>query len=208
MFSKIIDFIVAVYTYPVQTWRGGCSDGSEPVGGGLFGPYCEAGFYQQPDRVLGAGIGLIIYVITALVIFLIAVRARDEFQWRRNREHCQHCDEWTVELGNGDNPGCLDGQACCDECYERHIDEAVERRAETEPRIDCPHCAQLMDKAIEHRIILDVCVCGAVFLSPQELEHLEALASEMGYDNGFKDGRSVGSTNGMLVGLMIGNSFD
>lgn len=208
MFSKFIDIVVAIYTFPVYTWRGGCTDGSKPVGESMFGPQCETGFYQSSEKVAAVFIGIVIYGITIIVLLLVTAWVWDEVKWLRNRQRCQHCERWTVEASDGSNPGCIDGQACCDDCYEQHLDEAIERRAQTEARIECPHCGQQMDKLVEHRTILDVCVCGAVFLSPEEFEHLQALASERGYDDGYQDGKSVGSTNGMLVGVLIGNSFD
>lgn len=208
MFSKIIDIIVAIYTFPVKTWQGGCSDGSEQVESVIWGSNCETGYYREPDIGLGAFAGFIIYGVTLLVLVLITTWVWGEIQWRRNRQKCQHCNEWTVEVGDGKYPSCLDGHACCDDCYEGHIDQAVEHRAETEPRIQCPHCGQQMDKTVQHRTILDVCTCGAVFLSPEEFNHLQDLASERGYDDGYSDGKSAGSTNGLLVGMMIGNSFD
>lgn len=207
MFSRIIDFIANVYAFPVRTWKGGCSDGSQPLAGGYFGPYCETGFHQEPDKVIGAVSGLLIYGITGLVAGLILMWALNEISWRRNRQVCQHCGDWTLDISDGSEPGCISGQACCEDCVELHIDASVERRAAQEARVQCSHCSHEMDKVVEHRIIMDICGnCGAVFLGPDELEHLEELATQRGYDNGYDDARSSGSGSSMAMGFVIGSA--
>jgi hypothetical protein len=207
--ATIFDVLVAIYTFPVHTWKGGCSDDSMPLTDTYYStPYCETGYYSEPDKFYGATIGILLYGFTALILAYVFIQVWEEVQWRRHRKQCQHCGEWTVDHGTGSFPGCVENRACCETCFERHLDAEVEFRAATEPHIACPSCGAVMDKVIEHRVILDVCSCGAVFLSPEELEYLRDVAFENGYDDGHHAGKSAGSSNGALVGLMIGSSFN
>lgn len=217
MFSRFIATVFDIYTFPIRLWNGGCSDGSVPRNvHKWFGPTCKDGLYSEPDRFLAVFVGIGFYGFTALVLALILSvgvdRARwviETIRWRRNRQHCQHCEKWTLHIGDGSEPGCISGQACCPSCAERHIDASIERAAEQETRMVCPHCSHEMSKEIEHRIILDVCGdCGGVFLSPAELQRLEKIATRKGYDNGYGQGRASGSNSGMAMGIIIGSAIN
>jgi hypothetical protein len=65
-----------------------------------------------------------------------------------------------------------------------------------------------MEKEIAFRTILDICdACGGVFLAPEELEYLEELATNRGYERGYDDGRSTGSSSSVAMGFVIGSAI-
>lgn len=207
-FANVLHFIAMLYSFPIRSWQGGCSDGSAPVSGGVWAPQaCESGFYVQSDKFIAIFSGLIVYGITLLLLALVGSITYDRLQWLRTRVRCQVCGKWTDEMGTAVVPECKQEMGCCGNCHDQHLNLAVERHAQGEPRYNCPACTSPMDKRIENRIIIDVCknnACGGIFLSPDELEGLKDLAEDLGYS----EGKDVGAANAAMFGFLIGSVID
>lgn len=166
--GKFIELVKEIYTFPFN-WN----EGMIP---------------SESDWILSVIFGVLIYGGTAVVVLLILSWIYEEVYWYRHRQHCQHEEcghQWTTNVSNDDNdPNCKARQPCCCECRERHEKEAIQRRAENEPSIECPHGHGKMQKRIVNEdIILDRCEqCGGSWIEAIELKRIEDDSFEQGYN--------------------------
>lgn len=169
--GKFIELVGKIYTFPLN-WN-------------------EEASFDGPDWIFTAFVGALIYGITAIVLICILVSLYHKIEWYRLRRPCQHDEcghQWTMNVSDDESdPNCMVGQPCCEECQERHEEEAIQRRAESEPRFDCPHGHGKMQKLIVNGdVILDNCKqCGGFWIEGNELKRIEDDSFHQGYREGY-----------------------
>lgn len=109
---------------------------------------------------------------TLLVILLLVALTQGVLSaahWYRYRQHCLHCNQWTLERSSRDFPVCTRGQPCCRDCAWEHINEF-------DPEITCgtPMCYnRRMRKMRWGDLTYHHCTeCGAVRLCKGSLESI------------------------------------
>jgi hypothetical protein len=199
--SSVWNFIRDLYTYPFELWKG--ERICYPYGGGCI--------REEPDHVSAVILGFLILLGTLVVLFLLALMVGwlyDYFQWLSKRQECQHeeCDhQYTTDVSDGSEPGCLSGRACCADCAERHRQAAIQRAADAEPKLLCVHGHGEMAKIVEDDVTRDECLtCGGVWLEGSELREIKDKYTDKGYDSGYSAGRSSGNSSGLATGIAIG----
>lgn len=156
------------------------------------------------------------YIVVAVVVIFgiqrLLNRLYETYVFHRDAVPCQHHEcgrQRTLGVSTAGHPGCIEGEPCCSDCESRHEADALQRRADNEPKRHCQHNREhgQMAKVIIADFIIDKCAtCGSVWLDCDELEKMEQMA----YDNGYSAGRSSASstaTTNLAVGIAIGSSF-
>lgn len=188
--GKFFQLVGEIYTFPFRV------------------PEIDKYHYYSHSKQLTVSIvtGLIIYGITAVVLGALLVWAYRRIQWRRNRQHCQHSEcghQWTTHISDDHNdPNCMPGQPCCDDCQVRHEEEAVKRRAEAEPLRQCVYGHGNMEKVIvDGDMVIDKCkICGGVWLDSDELDRIEHRVRREGYDEGRNDREAANASSAAIAG--------
>ena len=157
------------------------------------------------DKFLGVVIVVVALIITLVILwmvyFIIMWMAR-KINWYQNRQHCVHCNQWTLGISEGKFPAeCRSGQPCCRSCAHSH-------EMKYEDKYKCPVCGTVMDKrSVDDVHIVDVCPkdgCGHILRSPAE----DAYVQQANYDRGYSDGQSVGTATGVAAGVAIGTAIN
>jgi|GEM_PF-4297192 len=163
------DFLVKNFLSPITLWNDG-NDLGDP--GQYFLAIVAAIFMWVIPLII---IWLIVHFIIKGVLYLI------------RREHCQHCNAWTIGPAGKAFADCEADKPCCADCYMEH-------EAAAEPRYECPVDGSQMEKHINSvGCIIDVCPgCGAVLVSGAELQVM------------LDDAEDDGKTSGMLTGIAVG----
>lgn len=156
--------------------------------------------------------GTIIYGITGLIVGIAADYARRKITWLTKRQHCQHAEcgnQWTMDVNDTQQPNCYVERACCSSCQERHYDEARQREADGEQKLDCPHGCGKMEKDIIDDVIHDICpTCDFVGLGSDELQQVKQIAYDQGHARGYSEGKASGRNQGLATGVAVGMIID
>ena len=166
------DYLVRNFLSPIRFWND-AADLNDP---GQYG--------------LAIVAALFMWVIPVVIIWVIAYFITKGVRWIIRREHCQHCQAWTIGPAGEEFAGCNSSEPCCVDCCMEHI-------ADAEPRYKCPVDGSEMTKVINHlNLIIDKCPsCEGVWLGGSELQRL--------LDDAEEDGEATGMVTGVAVGLAV-----
>ena len=147
--------------------------------------------YESGEHFFIAFIAVVLVWLLPLIILACIIYAIvKKINWMIQREHCQHCQRWTIGPAGKTFTDCEAQKPCCADCYMEH-------EAAAEPRYECPVDGREMEKHINSLgCILDVCPsCGAVLVSGTELQVM--------LDDAEDDGRASGMLTGIAVGIAV-----
>ena len=166
------NFVVSVIASPVTNWN-------------------YAVQYNNGERFFIAILAaILVWVIPLIILTVFTWAIVKKTHWLRHREHCQHCQRWTIGPAGEQFVGCNPSEPCCAECYMEH-------KAAAESQYHCPVDGTPMTKVINHlNLIIDKCPgCQGVWLSGAELQHM--------LDDAEEDGEAAGMLTGIAVGVAI-----
>ena len=163
------DYVVMNFLSPIRLWN-------------------DAADLNDPGQYFLAIVAAIfMWVIPAVIIWLVTGFIIKKIRWITSREHCQHCNTWTIGPAGKTFVDCEPQKPCCSDCYMEH-------EAAAEQRYKCPVDGAQMEKHINSLgCIIDVCPdCGSVLVSGAELQVM------------LDDAEDNGKTSGMLTGIAVG----